>query len=296
MQPFPGRYNTDGPWLKGAPHVHTTRSDGGMDYRETAETYAEAGYDFMFVTDHEHPGDIEEMAGLPLLALNGVEIGGQDGTGASFHAVGLDFGGMLPHEGTFNDKVACLKRAGALVVLAHPCWMGNTVADALRHGFDGVEVYNHICNYLNGKSLATYHYDRMLEADPGALAFSVDDAHLQPGQPYDGGWIMVAAAAASKEAVMEAIRAGNFYSSQGPVIESIAADERGIHVHTGPAAYIRITDNSCWGSRVYEGGEPVTEAEFEIDRECAYVRLEVEDEYGRLAWTNAVLRTGKVNC
>jgi len=290
MEPIPGRYNTDGPWFKGNTHIHTTLSDGGLDCAASVRLYADAGYDFVFITDHGRAADVEGQDGLPIAAFNGVEIAGQDSAGSSFHAVGLGFTDPLPDDASFEEKLGCLKEANALTILAHPCWTGNSVEDALRHGFDGVEVYNTICNYLNGKSLATYHYDRMLEADPLSLAFSADDAHLHPGQPYDEGWIMLSAPSLAKQDVMRALRDGNFYGTQGPLLESIHADGECIRVRTSPVRMIRLTDNSCWGTRALADGELLTAAEFEVDRERPYLRLELEDEHGRLAWTSAVLR------
>lgn len=290
MRPVPNRYNTDGPWFKGNTHVHTTCSDGGKDYRTVAEMYAGRGYDFLFITDHGHVADIEGLPDLPLLALNGVEIDGTDETGMWFHAVGLGYDGTLLDEVPFGEQVAHLKRAGAVVVLAHPCWTGNTVADALRHGFDGLEVYNHICHYLNGKSLSVYHWDRMLEADPRTLGISADDAHLNGNEPWDAGWVMVSAPALSRRDILDSIKAGNFYSTQGPLFESIRVQDGRIEVRTSPVSMIRLTDNTAWGARVYPGnGALVTGGEFEVTGEHAYLRVEIEDERGRLAWTNALM-------
>ena len=292
MQPFEGRYNTDGPWFKGNTHVHTTVSDGALDYRDTAAFYAEWGYDFLFVTDHQRAADIEKLDGLPLLALNGIEIDGRDDAGAYYHVVALGFDGPVDNAAPFVARIEQAKKAGAVVVVAHPCWTGNSVEEVLRHEFDGVEIYNNICHYLNGKSLAAFHYDRMLEQDVRTLAFSVDDAHLQAGQTYDGGWIMVSAPSATKEDILLGITSGNFYSTQGPRFESIRFGDGKVSVRTSPVLAVRMTDNTSWGKRVYRGGEAITEAEFSVTEERAYVRLEIEDDAGRLAWTNAVLRAG----
>jgi len=290
VHPIPGRYETDGQWFKGNTHIHTTRSDGGKDYATVASLYAGRGYDFVFVTDHDVVADIEGMPGLPLLALNGIEVGGQDGTGAHYHVVGLGCSDALPSEGTFEKRIAALRRSGAVLILAHPYWTGNTVADALRHRFDGVEVYNHICDYLNGKSLSAYHWDRMLARDPRALGFAADDAHLNGNEPWDGAWIMLSAPALTRADVMAAIQSGSFYSTVGPTFESIRVEADRVRVRTSPVAAIRLVDGTCWGARVYPGvGQTVTEGEFQVQREHAYLRVEIEDAYGRRAWTNAVL-------
>ncbi len=289
MKLIADRYNTDGPWYKGNAHIHTTFSDGGKDYRTVADMYASRGYDFIFITDHKRVADIEAMPDLPLLALNGVEIDGNDETGMWFHATALGYDGELLGDVPFGEQVAHVQAGGGIVNLAHPAWTGTSVDDALRHGFDGVEVYNHICNYLNGKSLSVYHWDRMLEANPHTLGLSVDDAHLNGNEPWDGGRIMVAARELSRRGVVDAIRSGSFYSTQGPTFGSIRVEPDRIRVTCSPAAMVRLTDNTAWGARVYPGGGgTVTEAEFAVTDERAYLRVEIEDEDGRLAWTNAL--------
>jgi hypothetical protein len=293
MRPVPGRYNTDGPWLKGNTHIHSVYSDGGRQYADIVRLYAERGYDFIFLTDHMHVADIEGMPDPPLLALNGVELDGSDGQGGYYHATALGFSGDLPRGRGFPALVAAVKEAGAIVICAHPYWTGNSIDDVLRHPFDGVEVYNDICGFLNGKAWSSYHWDRMLEADPLALGLSADDAHLNGHEPLDRGWIMVHAEP-SKQAVIDAIRRGDFYATQGPAFHGIHVDEGGIRVTTDPVRIIRLAGGrrpyAGWGDRVWQGtGDPVTEAEFAVPQEHDYVRVEIEDEYGRRAWTNSLL-------
>jgi predicted metal-dependent phosphoesterase TrpH len=292
MQTFPGRYNTDGPWFRGNTHLHTTFSDGGKDYAETARLYAEAGYDFTFVTDHNHAGQVDADTDLPLAVFNGIEVGGPDSTGANYHVVGLGYDGDAPEGKNMDWWRERFREAGALAIIAHPAWMNNSVADALRHDFDGVEVYNHICNFLNGKGQSVFHADQMLEVNPATLCISADDAHMHGDQPYAGGWIMVAAASCTQADILDAIRAGNFYATQGPRFESIHVDSRTIRVHTSPVSAVRITSAGPWAQRVWRGGDPtIIEAEFDVENEDRpYIRVEIEDANGRMAWTNAVLR------
>lgn len=290
MHVVPGRERMEGPWFKGNLHLHTTRSDGGKDYRTVARMYAERGYDFIFITDHNHAADIENLHSLPLLALNGAEVSGKDSVGASYHALALGCEAPLPEADLFDEKVSALKEQGALMVLSHPYWMGNTVEDALRHPFDGVEVYNHICRYLTGRPFSGYHWDRMLAQDPLTLGPAVDDAHLNGNEPWDGGWVMVCAQELSKSAIMQAIAAGSFYSSIGPRFESIRVGDGSIRLRTSPVVAVRLVDHTTWARRVYPGyGRTVTEAEFELEKERQFIRAEIEDEHGRTAWTNALL-------
>ena len=66
--------------LKGALHVHTTCSDGVLTIPEVASVYAELGFGFVAITDHDHllRGDRPELpdrqAARGLLLFRGVEL------------------------------------------------------------------------------------------------------------------------------------------------------------------------------------------------------------------------------
>ena len=187
------RYTNSGSWYKGNTHLHSTQSDGGMSFAQIADLYATAGYDFLFRTDHWVASDVAaDESPYPLLWIDGVELDGTDPNGAMYHVVCL---GALKGMHRERGLLPCMEDAlaqGAVMVLAHPHWCANSTDDALRYPFHGVEVYNHVCHWLNGKSGGLIHWDALLSRNPSALAFAVDDAHLRPEHPgWNGGWIVV---------------------------------------------------------------------------------------------------------
>jgi len=285
------RYNTDGPWLKGNTHIHSTFSDGGLTYVELHERYAGAGYDFLFHTDHNHVSRASSEAGLELLALDGVEIDGGDGVAVEYHVVALGYSGELPQEASLAEKLRLLRKGGALLVLAHPQWCGNSVEEALRYGFDGVEVYNDLCRWLNGKGEGAYFWDRMLCGNQRTLGFAADDTHLnERHRSWNGGWIMVNAAELTREAVMAAIRRGDFYSSCGPEIHSIHTSETEVRLTTSPARTVRLVGSTSHHQADVASEEAgKSEWVLELPRDWPYIRLEIEDLQGRRAWTNTLL-------
>jgi len=287
------RYNTDGPWLKGQTHVHSTCSDGTLTYRELAERYASAGYDFIFATDHNVPATIESEPDLPLLALNGIEVNNGDYMYGCFHVVGLGVHpDIRPDPSTpLPEAIRLLKSAGVFTILAHPAWLNNSGEDVLRYGFDGVEVFNNLCYWDNGKGDSSVLWDRMLVGNHNVLGFASDDAHLTKGSPsWNGGWIMVNAQECSREAIIAAIRRGHFYSSCGPEIHSIHTTETSVRVRTSPARTVRLVGSTCQGrSVIAEDENGLTEVEIETPPTIDYWRLEVEDFQRRRAWTNTLL-------
>ncbi len=290
------RYCTDKSWYKGNVHIHSVASDGGKTFAELAQMYAEVGYNFLFRTDHWVCSDVKsDMTPYPLLWLDGIELDGHDDQGALYHVLCLGTLSAQTHElfqgqRSLMSAMALARRQGALLILAHPHWTGNTLAEARRWGFHGVEVYNHVCRWLNGKGCGLVHWEAMLKQAPNTLAFSVDDAHIRPEHPgWNGGWIMVNARACTRRAILEALRVGNFYSTCGPEFHAITYQHNNITIQTTPIQFARLVGSAYLGQR--RGGfedTVFTEATFEIPSDWPYAYVEIEDAQGRRAWTNTL--------
>jgi hypothetical protein len=283
------RYTMNGTWLKGNTHIHSTASDGGKNFNELGQMYHAAGYDFLFRTDHWVASDVRtDPSDYPLLWLDGVELDGTDTNGGEYHVVALgSFMGLRRGMG-LEQGMEAARAQGGLLILAHPHWIGNTFEEALRWRFDGVEVYNHVCRWLNGKGDGGPYWSAMLMQSANTLAFAVDDAHISPAHPgWNGGWVMVNAAACSPEAILSAIWAGNFYSSCGPRIESIDYQGDEVSIRCSPVQFARLVGPGSHGARAgsFEGGL-LTGATFKVSPSWRYACIDIEDEQGRRAWTN----------
>ena len=285
------RYRTDGAWFKGNTHIHSTLSDGGRTFAELAELYASAGYHFLARTDHWVASDVKaDRARYPLLWLDGIELDGLDDARTPYHVACLGtFKGLKPEMGL----VAALEAAraqGGLLILAHPFWCDNSLDAARRWGFHGVEIYNHVCRWLNGKAESLVHWNAMLPRAPNTLAFAADDAHVSQAHPgWNGGWIVVNAPEGTRAGLLAAIRAGNFYSSCGPEIHALELHGSSLVVRTSPVQFLRLAgrgwENKPLGSF---GRDRITEARIELPADWEYIYLEIEDDRGRRAWTNTL--------
>lgn len=283
------RYQTAGRWFKGNTHIHSTASDGGKTFEQLAADYAGAGYDFLFRTDHWVSSDTAaDATPYPLLWLDGMELDGSDHGGSNYHVVCLGTFKGISREAGFVQAMETVRAQGGLLILAHPHWMGNSTEDALRWGFHGVEVYNHVCQWLNGKGDSMIYWHAMLGKAPATLAFSSDDAHIRPEHPgWNGGWIMVNTPELSRENILDAIRAGNFYSTTGPRFEAIECAGNQIRLKTSPVQFVRLVGPGWSGLRLGSfGADRLTEATFEIPADWPYMYLEIEDDQGHRAWTN----------
>ncbi len=286
------RYDCSGQWLKGNTHIHSTASDGGKTPVELAAMYAAEGYDFLVRADHWVPSDAAaEGHNYPLLWLDGVELDGPDESGSRYHVVCIGRFTGLDREMGLEAAMGAARRQGGYIVLAHPHWMGNTHEDALRHQFDAVEIYNHVCRWLNGKSDGTYHWNKMLEVRPNTVGLAVDDAHIRPDHPgWNGGWVMVNVREPSAEAIMASLRSGNFYSTMGPQFEDIRLHGNAVTVRTSPVQFVRLAGRGWDGLRVgsFDATNLITEATLEIPEKWKYAYVEIEDAQGRRAWTNTL--------
>lgn len=283
------RYAARKHWFKGNTHLHSTASDGAKTFAEIAAMYASTGHDFLFRTDHWVASNVaSDREEYPLLWLDGVELDGLDHKGTPYHVVCL---GRVEGISRADGLVAGLRAAreqGALLVLAHPHWCGNTTDEVVRWGFDAVEVYNHECHWLNGKGDGLPHWDYALLANGNTVAIASDDAHLKPEHlSWNRGWIMVNADACTPGMIIEAIRRGDCYASCGPEILSITWDGASVHVSMSPVRYARVVGQQARGvRRGSPDGDLLTEVTLPVPDDWAYAYLELEDDAGRRAWTN----------
>jgi hypothetical protein len=283
-----------GTWFKGNTHIHSTVSDGGMNFMDLAYMYHQAGYHFLFRTDHWVASDVQsDPEEYPLLWLDGIELDGVDLSGSLFHVVGLGSFHDLTRSMGLVPALDAMRAQHGLMILAHPQWTGNSFDDALRWQFDGVEVYNHVCHWLNGKGDGSAYWNAMLRQNPNTLAFAADDAHTKPGETdWNGAWVMVNASVCEPEPILAALRAGNFYTSRGPEFYSIQYDGERVSLQCSPVQFARLVGPQYNGERCGSfGGGLISEAAFSIPPHWSYAYLELEDSQGRLAWSNPLFVT-----
>jgi hypothetical protein len=289
------RYDTSGRWYRGSLHVHTVHSDGHLTLDETAHKYAREQFDFISVTDHWKLPELNgQRESLPLLVIPGIELDGYDTLGVYYHvlAIGVSLKLAIGIR-NFSKVLRTAYTQGAVLIWAHPHWTGNTPREGLRHKFHGMEVYNHSSQCENGSGYALSHWDSVLDRYPDFLGFATDDSHFVPGQSFwKGGWIMVNAAARSEEEILDGIRRGNFYATQGPEFKSIEYDRHTVKVETSPVIYARLIGPRRVGKWINVADkEPLLRAEFELPADWPYARLEIEDAAGKRAWSNPLWQT-----
>ncbi len=295
---IPSVFAKPGHFWRGNLHTHSTRSDGRLPPEEVCRQYAEAGYDFLALTDHflaryEWPlTDTTPYRSDSFTTLIGAEIHtGQMQLGNLWHlvAVGLpfDFAPTAPDE-TGPELAQRALAAGAFVAAAHPQWFCMTEADMLSLGdIHAIEIFNAGCDDDNDTSESVYMLDLMLAQGRRYFACATDDAHFVPNtRDRMRGWVMVKSETLTPDALLDALKAGEYYSSTGPMLYDV-------EIEAGQKLYVRCSPTS----RIFALGIPaeyksvagngLTEAEIDISNwRSPYIRVLLRDDAERKAWSN----------
>jgi hypothetical protein len=133
-----------------------------------------------------------------------------------------------------------------------------------------------------------------LEEGRRVLVNAGDDAHFTHPRDRFGGWVEVHSERLDPEALLESMKAGHYYSTQGPELREMLVNGDRLRVASSEAYAIGLTGGGDrWqnGSEQHseDGDEPITEAEFDLTPFCgSYCRVTVVDTVGRRAWGNPI--------
>jgi len=296
---YPNPFTTQGTWLKGNLHTHTTTSDGVRTPQEAIDHYSQNGYDFLSITDHGTRVDPTPLNPRGMVLIPGQEISiGNSQAGTTTHIVAANIRETLPipdFDQTIDPQKAIDLTAeqGGFTIIAHPYWSGLHNRDLLKlKGYIGVEIYNTSCDVYRGTGYSPSYIDALLAAGRRPLIFATDDHHGEPEpmKPSDtcGGWIMVKARDKTLPSIIDAIQRGLFYASNGPTIHNIRLEAEGIHVETSPVKHITFVSTPSLGARFTAQDAPLTEYTYPGRPGETYVRIEATDYEGRTAWSNPI--------
>lgn len=301
-------FSAPGRFWRGNLHTHSDRSDGGLTPREVCRRYRAEGYDFLALTDHfvgayGYPiTDTEPFREAGFTTLLGAEIhSGAMSNGELWHilAVGLPEDFQPPHAPGFapvagqetGPQIAARARAaGAFVAVAHPQWSGLTLEDARSlEAAHAVEIYNHGsamgCDRADGAAIA----DLLLSEGRRLSLVATDDAHFTEPDHF-GGWVMVKAEQNAPDALLDALKRGAFYSSQGPELRAVRLDANAVTVESTAVQTVIVQGHGSAATAVH--GQSLTSATVPLERfrNSPWLRVTVIDRAGKRAWSNPVWR------
>ena len=301
-------FSTPGRFWRGNLHTHSFASDGAMSPEQVVEAYKRAGYDFLQISDHfveryQFPmTDTRAFRSNNFTTLIGAELHAM-GTevGELWHilAAGLPLDFPVPTSTETGPELAARARAaGAFVAIAHPAWsqlrIGDGRALAAAHA---VEIYNHGCAVETDRGDGFYLLDELVNEGRRLTAIATDDAHFKHGD-YDafGGFVEVKAESLDPDVLLEALKAGHFYASQGPRLVDVDVSLGEVRVECSPAHSIALVTGTSRALSCV--GRNITSATFDVANvaRSAWVnpgavqwfRVVVIDHAGKRAWTNPI--------
>jgi len=266
---------------KGQLHCHTTNSDGAQSPTVLVTAYRDAGYDFISITDHDFNTPDPGVSGI--LFIPGVE----DGSNGN-HLVRIN-AATAGNGGTAGQAVIDLAlAAGSFVHIAHPNFSYSTIdwtdveLESLE-GYYGAEVWNSL---VSPDQNAEDRIDTLLSAYRKLYLLAVDDCHDVTAAYAKTASVRVFADNLTLSEIMENLKRGNFYSSNGADISSITVSKRTITVTTPVAGTIDFIGT---GGAVKQTKAAATSDTYTVFGNEVYVRIKItRDSDGKIAWTNPV--------
>lgn len=306
-------FTAPGRFWRGNLHTHSTNSDGVLEPAEVCRRYKAEGYDFIALTDH-----FVGLWGYPITdtvpyrddgftTILGAELhSGAMQNGELWHvlAVGLprDFApSNSPHfvpvkgQETGAEIAARAVAAGAFVAIAHPQW-SSLVMEDMREitAAHAVEVYNHGCAMGCDRPDGFMMADQLLTEGRHVTLIATDDAHFSEPDHF-GGWVMVKAEANEPEALLAALKRGDFYSSQGPELRDVRIEGDKLVVECSAVSSVVAIGWGTGAKAVH--GHSLTRAEVPLARlnNSPWLRVAVIDAAGKRAWSNPIWVKGGKN-
>jgi hypothetical protein len=291
----------EGRWYKGNTHAHSNLSpDAYLSPAELVRVYKKKGYDFLAITDHWVYGIHQELTNADFLVLPGIELDvkAPAAEGRTHHLVGLGLPGACnlaqgqkiehPDDMPVNHLVKLLAGLGNLVIYAHPAW-SHTRHEVLAsiNGIFGMEIFNYLTEISHVNGFADTYYDRLLWQGRRVWCLACDDTHQQPFCPYDygGGFIMVKSAGLTHPAIIQALLAGSFYASQGPLIEDYYLEDGQVHFCCSPCRTICFYHDINYGYAINDDAAGLTSGVYHLKGGESFVRAFCIDAAGKRAWT-----------
>ncbi|MEQ3714967.1 CehA/McbA family metallohydrolase [Pseudophaeobacter sp.] len=297
-------FSTPGRFWRGNLHTHSTLSDGCLEPAEVCRRYKAEGYDFLALTDHfigayDYPlADTKPFRDDGFTTLLGAELhSGAMENGELWHilAVGLPEGFAAPNAPGFHpvddqetgpELAARARDAGAFVAIAHPHWSGLSLADARSiKAAHAVEIYNHGCAIRCDREGGGHVLDLLLSEGRDMTLIATDDAHFTEPDHF-GGWVMVKAEANTPELLLQALKQGDFYSSQGPEIRNVTLTSDTIEIESTAASTMILQGHGQAATAIH--GASMTRGQIPLHRfrNSPWLRVTVVDAAGKRAWTN----------
>ncbi len=313
-------------WFKGNTHTHTLNSDGDSPPDVVVRWYRENGYQFVVITDHEFLTDVAPLNALLGAAGRFLVVAGQEVTQIlpdsthpdrrrQGHVNGINVSRVVTPQGggslaeSYARNLAAITAAGGLPQVNHPNWrwsvrlpdmlnLPDSTLFEIRNGHPGINSLGGTDANGNVALSTEALWDSLLTRGKVMFGVGTDDSHYFT-RPWDRtaprpgyAWIFVRAATLTPDALVRAMRRGDFYASTGVTLGDYRVEAKRISltiVQRGSGDDTRFrTEFIGRGGRTLATMHGLS-ASYEIRGDEGYVRARVTDSNGFNAWTQPVM-------
>ena len=298
-------FSLPGKFRRGNLHTHSTLSDGRLEPGEVIKKYKQAGYDFLVLSEHfveMYDWPIADTAGFScdrFTTLLGAELHApKTKVGELWHILASGLPKDFAPAGENETAVQLAKRAsqaGAFISIAHPAWSQLNLDDGLSIDCaDAVEIYNHGCEVESDRGYGWYLMDQLNNLGKRLNAIATDDAHFANGDADAfGGWVNVKTDSLDAESILKALKAGHFYSTQGPQIYKVELENTQLNINCSPVDRIAVVSGTSrtatrWGKSIYQASIDLNDLKkgWLLEKPSDWFRIVILDSAGKKAWTN----------
>lgn len=285
---FYGRHYEE---LKANLHSHSSNSDGEYTVAEIIDRYAEAGYDVLAFTDHRVANAVSNYDNRGMILISGIELHPIGPREINWHILVLGVPENFANcpENDAQKAIEMAHAAGGICFAAHPYWSGFTSVEVMSlQGFLGLEVFNSSTRRI-GKAYNMQLWDECLAAGAAYGAIAVDDTHKN--EHFFHGWTMILTNDRSCGGVMNALKTGRYYASQGPRFTRLSFENGIFEAEFTPCMEaVAMTRRSTGHGEFAETGQMITSIKYDTSKlqPGDYVRCQLKDADGNYAWSNPV--------
>ena len=305
------------PWFKGNLHTHTNKSDGDSSPETVVDWYSNNKYDFLVLSDHNHLTILDSNQ-TKLLLIPGEEITLNLPYTIHINAIGIK---KVIEPTLRSTKVKTLQAnidniisSGGLAEINHPNfrWALNEKDLVQVRGAHFIEVFNGNYNTHNygggGKKSVEEMWDEMLSKKIKIWGVAVDDSHhfkeeFAPHRHNPGrGWVEVFAKNLSEKNILDSMRNGYFYFSNGVKFKKINFNKEKIELSIAGDYFNKglsnslLTDSKYTTQLISNEGEIIEEingksVKFNLvneNNEYTYFRTKTISSTGSIGWTQPI--------
>ena len=305
------------PWFKGNLHTHTNKSDGDSSPETVVDWYSNNKYDFLVLSDHNHL-TILDSDQTKLLLIPGEEITLNLPYTIHINAIGIKKviePTIRPTKvKTLQANIDNIINSGGLAEINHPNfrWALNEKDLVQIRGAHFIEVFNGNYNTHNygggGKKSVEEMWDEMLSKKIKIWGVAVDDSHhfkeeFAPHRHNPGrGWVEVFSKDLSEKNILNSMRNGNFYFSNGVKFKNISFNKEKIELSISGDYFNKglsnslVTDSKYTTQLISNDGEIIEEVDgktvklnlIKNTQKYTYFRTKTISSTGSIGWTQPI--------